>query len=152
MSKLPRLIAIDMSQWSPRALPSRGGNVAVYVYDVNQPSLPTALYSVFVSVSVFLALSPVFHFINCPGYSPLSHSLLPVLFLPYWSLNYISLYLPPVLPLVFPKVSEVVFLRLYFLQTRYIFPTVPTEDENSTARKSIQFALISCLMYMYWIR
>ena len=41
--------------------PSRGGDVAVYVFDRNQPSLPAPFYSVLVSVSVFIALSTVFH-------------------------------------------------------------------------------------------
>ena len=45
-------------------LPLRGGDVAVYVFDVNQPSLPTLICSVLVSVSVFTALSTVFHSIN----------------------------------------------------------------------------------------
>ena len=72
--------------------PSRGGNVAVYVFDVNQPSLRSAFYSVPVSVSVFIALSAVFYSINSPDNSPLSHSVLPVLFLPYWSFQlYLSL-------------------------------------------------------------
>ena len=43
------------------------------------------LYSILVSVSVFMALSTVFHSINSPDSSPLSHSVLPVIFLPYWS-------------------------------------------------------------------
>ena len=43
------------------------------------------LYSVLVSVSVFMALSTVFHSINSPDKSPLSHSSPPVLFLLYWS-------------------------------------------------------------------
>ena len=43
---------------------SRGGDVAVYIVDINQPSLPTPVYSVLVSVSVFMALSTVFHSIN----------------------------------------------------------------------------------------
>ena len=77
-------------------LPSRGGDVAVYVYDVNQPSLPTPFYSVLVSVSVFMAPSPVFHSINSPDNSPLSYSVLSVLFLPYWSFQlYISLWKSP---------------------------------------------------------
>ena len=59
----------------PTASPSRGRDVTVYVLDINQPSLPT-LYSVLVSVSVFMALSPVIHSINSPDYSPLSHSVL----------------------------------------------------------------------------
>ena len=62
--------------------PSRGGDVAVYVFDVNQWSLPTPFHSVLVSVSVFMALSTVFHAINSLDHSPLSHSVLPVLFLP----------------------------------------------------------------------
>ena len=41
-------------------------------------------YSVLVSVSIFMALSTAFYSINFPNYSPLSHSVLPVLFLPYW--------------------------------------------------------------------
>ena len=60
--------------------PSRGGDVAVYVFGVNQPSLPFPFYSVLVSVSVFMALSTVFHSINSPDNSPLSRSLLPLLF------------------------------------------------------------------------
>ena len=60
--------------------PSRGGDVAVYVFDINQPSLPTPLYSVHVSVSVVMALSVVFHSINSLASYPLSHSVLSVLF------------------------------------------------------------------------
>ena len=76
----------------PTGSVSRGGDVTVCVIDVNQPSLPTPFYSVLVSVSVFRALSSVFHSINSPENSPLSHSVLPVLFLLYWSFQlYISL-------------------------------------------------------------
>ena len=77
---------------------SRGGDVAVCVSDVNQLSLPTPIFfsfPVLVSVPVFLTLSTVFHAINSPNNSPLSHSALPVLFLPYWYFQlyiYISLY------------------------------------------------------------
>ena len=72
--------------------PSRGGYVTVYVFDINQPSLPTPFYSVLVSISVFMVLSNVFHSINYPDNSPLSHSVLPVFFLPYRSFQlYISL-------------------------------------------------------------
>ena len=42
-----------------------------YVKDFNQPSLPTPFYAVLVSVSVFMALSTVFHSINSPDNSPL---------------------------------------------------------------------------------
>ena len=64
---------------------SRGEAVTVYVLDINQPSLPTPFCSVLVSIYVFMALSTVFHLINSPDNSPLSHSVLPVLFRPYWS-------------------------------------------------------------------
>ena len=56
-----------------------------FMSDRNQPSLPTPFYSVFVSVSVFVALSAVFQSINSPDNSPFSHSVLVVLALPYWS-------------------------------------------------------------------
>ena len=68
----------------PAGSPSRGGDVVVYVKGINQPSLPTPLslsrvlsFSVsLVSVSVFMTPSTVFHSINFPGNSPLSHSVL----------------------------------------------------------------------------
>ena len=69
----------------PAGSPSRGGNVAVYVFDINQRSLPTPFYSVLVSISVFMALSTVFHPINSPDSSSLSYSVFLVLLLPYWS-------------------------------------------------------------------
>ena len=65
--------------------PSRGGDVAVSVFDINQPSSPTPFYSVLVSVSVFVAFSTVFQSLNSPDNSRLPDSVLPVLFLPYWS-------------------------------------------------------------------
>ena len=55
---------------------SRVGDVVVYVFDTNQPSLPTPFYSVLVSVSVFMALSTVFHSIHSPDNSPLFHPVL----------------------------------------------------------------------------
>ena len=67
----------------PTGSPSRGGDVAVYVSDINQPSSPTPFYSVLVSISVFMAISTVFHSINSLDKSPLSHSVLPILSLPY---------------------------------------------------------------------
>ena len=61
----------------PRGLtPSSGGDAAVCVFDINRPSLPIPFYSVFVSVSVFVALSTVFHSINSPDNSSPSHSVL----------------------------------------------------------------------------
>ena len=71
---------------------SRGGDVAVYVFDINQPSLPTPFYYVLVSVSVFVALSTVVHSINSSNNSPLSHSVLSGLFCFIGPFNYISLY------------------------------------------------------------
>ena len=67
----------------PADSPSRGGDVMVQVFDINQLSLPTPFYSVLVSISVFMVLSTVFHSINSPDNSPLPHSPLPVLILPY---------------------------------------------------------------------
>ena len=76
----------------PASSPLRGGDAAAYVLDINQPNLPTLFYSVLVSISVFMALSTVFHSINSPDKSLHSHSVLPVLFLPYWPFQlYISL-------------------------------------------------------------
>ena len=63
----------------PMGSPLRGGDVAVYVFDINQPSLSTAFYSVLVTVSVFVALTTVCHSITSTDNSPLSHSVLPVL-------------------------------------------------------------------------
>ena len=45
---------------------------------MNQPSLPTPFCSVLVAISVFMALSTVFHSVNSPDNSPHSHYLLPV--------------------------------------------------------------------------
>ena len=70
----------------PMGSPSRCGDVAGYVFDINQPSLLTPLYSVLVSISVFMALSTVFRSINSPDNALLSHS---VLIGPF---NYLSLY------------------------------------------------------------
>ena len=71
---------------------SCGGDVAVFVFDINQPSMPTPFYSVLEYVSAFMALSTVFYSINSPDNSPLSHSALPVLFFPHWFIQlYISL-------------------------------------------------------------
>ena len=75
----------EVSQLVPSGSPSRGGDVTVYVCDINQPSLATPFYSVLVSISVFMALSTVFHSVTSPANSPFSHSVLPVLSLPYWS-------------------------------------------------------------------
>ena len=88
------LYAVPLTVFSfplvPTGSPSRGGDVTVNVKDVNQPSLPTPFCSVL--VHVFMVLSTVFHSINPPNNSPFSHSVLPVLSLPYWCFQlYISL-------------------------------------------------------------
>ena len=90
----PTVVTITSSFFfkDPAGSPSRGGDVAAYVFNISQPSLPTPFYSVLVTVSVFTALSTVFHSINSPDDSSPSHSVLPVSFLPYWSFQlYISL-------------------------------------------------------------
>ena len=69
----------------PAGSSSRGEDVMVYVTDINQPSLPIPFHSVLVSVPVFMALSTLFHSINSPDNSSLSHSVLPVLIVPHWS-------------------------------------------------------------------
>ena len=74
----------------PAGSPSRGGDVTVYVVHINQPSLPTPFYSVLVSVSFLMALSTIFHSINSPDNSLLSHSVLLVLFPLYWSFQLYS--------------------------------------------------------------
>ena len=77
---------------SPRAHLHVVGDAAVYVFDINQPSSPTPFHSVLVPVSVSMALSTVFHSINSPDNSSVSHSVLLVLFLPYWSFQ-LNIYL-----------------------------------------------------------
>ena len=86
----------DSILWVPAGSPSRGGDVTVYVCDMNQTSLPTPFYSVIASIFVFMALSTVFHSMNSPDNSAFSHSVLPVLSLPYWSFQlYVSLWKSP---------------------------------------------------------
>ena len=52
-----------------------------FMSDINQPSSPTPVHSVLVSVSAFMVLSTVFHSINSPDNSLFSYSALPVLLL-----------------------------------------------------------------------
>ena len=59
------------------------------MFDINQPSLPTPFYFDFVSISVFMALSTVFHFINSPDNSPLSDFFF--FFVLIGPFNYVSL-------------------------------------------------------------
>ena len=57
---------------------SHGEDVAVYVFDIDQPSLPTPFCSVLVSSSDFMALSTAFHSTNSSDNSLHSHSVLPI--------------------------------------------------------------------------
>ena len=59
--------------------PSRGRDVAVYVFCINQLSLPTPFHSVRVSIFVVMAILTVLQSINSPDNSPLYHSALSVL-------------------------------------------------------------------------
>ena len=54
----------------PAGSPSHGGNVVAYFF---------FFFFVLVSISVVMALSTVFHSINSPDNSPLSHSVLTLL-------------------------------------------------------------------------
>ena len=85
----------------PVGSPSRGGDVVVYFKNINQPTLLTHfINSVLVSISVFMALSTVFHFLN-PLDSPLpSRSVVPVLFLPDWSFELYNLFMKVYLALI----------------------------------------------------
>ena len=80
-------MGVALSLQVPTASSSRGEDVTVYVIDIDQPRLPTLLYSGLVSVSVFMALSTVFHSINSSNNSPFFQSVLLVLFLSYWPFN-----------------------------------------------------------------
>ena len=85
-------MCIDLWWRSPRAHLHVVG-MSRFMSDINQPSLPTPFYSVLVSVSVFMALSTVFHSIHSPDNSPFSNSVLPVLSLCFTGpFNCISLY------------------------------------------------------------
>ena len=72
----------------PAGSPSRGGDVVVY-FRHKPTELGHFFFFLFcpyvLSVSVFMALSTVFHFIISPDNSPLSDSVFPVLILPFWS-------------------------------------------------------------------
>ena len=79
----------------PAGSPWRGGDVTVYVCDINQPSLLIPFFVLFLYLFFFTALSILFQSTNSPDNSPFSHSVLSVFSLPYWSFqlyNIISLY------------------------------------------------------------
>ena len=77
---------------SAASSPSRGGDVAVCVFDVNQPSLPTPFYSVLMYVSVFMALSTVFHSIILPRTLRFLSLFFRSYFCPNGPFNCVSLY------------------------------------------------------------
>ena len=58
--------------------PSRGGDVAVYIFCRNQPMFLTPFYLALVSISVVMTLSTVFHSINSPDNFPFCYSVPPV--------------------------------------------------------------------------
>ena len=78
MERTPKESAqkVNSEEEVPTGSPSRDGDDAVYVFDINQPSLPSPFYFVLASVSVFVALSTVVRSINSPDNSPLSLSVL----------------------------------------------------------------------------
>ena len=90
-TELDPVIPVSLLLTVSAGSPSGGRDVVVYVFDIKQPSLPTPFYSVLFSISVFMALSTVFYSINSHDNSLLSHSVLLVLVLPYWSFQ---LYIP----------------------------------------------------------
>ena len=91
-SFLHRLCPLLYRSFVPTGSPSRGGNVTVYVCDINQPSLPTPFHSVLVSVSVFMPLSTVFHSKILPATLRSLTLFFWSFFLLYWSFQpYVSL-------------------------------------------------------------
>ena len=93
ISAFPTHSVLFFSKYVPAGSPSRCGDVVVYVFGVNQESLPTPFYSLLASISVFMALSAVFHSKNSPDNSLLSHTVLPDFFLPHWSFLIIYTYI-----------------------------------------------------------
>ena len=85
MSSLRNVTQACVCHVSPHGLTFTWWGMLWFMSDIKQPSLPTRIYSELVSISAFMALSTVFHSKNSPDNSPLSHSVLVVLALPYWS-------------------------------------------------------------------
>ena len=88
---LPLLMLVNPSLLGFQWTHLRMGRCGLFFY-TDQLSLHTPFYSVFVSISIFMALSTLFHSKHSPNNCPLSHSdLLLVLFPQYWSFQlYIS--------------------------------------------------------------
>ena len=81
---------------SPRAHLPVVGMSGLCQKDIIQPSLPTLIFCSCVYFCLY-GLSTVFHSTNSPDNSPLSHSVHPVLFLPYRSFQlYTTLWKHPV--------------------------------------------------------
>ena len=76
----------------PAGAPPRDGDIAIYVFDIKQLSLSHPFYSLLVSVSVFMALSTVFHSMNSPDNYLFYHSVPPIYFCLFGPFNYRSLY------------------------------------------------------------
>ena len=85
------VIATCLLTWSSalKGSPSRGGDVVFFLAKDIKPNelAHSFLFCSWVYIAVFMTLSAVFHSINPPVNSPLSHSALPVLILPYWSFH-----------------------------------------------------------------
>ena len=64
--------------------PSRGGNVMVYVLDINNRACRLFLFCSYVCFCLYGPFN-LFNCVNSPDISPLSHPVLPVLFLPHGS-------------------------------------------------------------------
>ena len=101
---------------------------------IYQPRLPTPPYSVFVSSSVFLALSTVFHSKLAPNSSPFSDSVLPVLSLPSWSFQlYISWWLASQNTGVVPLWRTTDSYRRFIMLTVLSLAEAPTSLFRSTS-------------------
>ena len=92
-SKTDQPVKLCSCQESPRAHLHAVGMMRFMILTlIHRLSLPIPFYSLLAPTSVFMALSTASHSMHSPNNSQLSHSVLPVLFLPYWSFQlYISL-------------------------------------------------------------
>ena len=124
----PLFLSDSSDSLSPRAHLHVVGMLR-FVSDINQQSLPIPFYSVLLSISVFMALSTVFHSINYPDNSPFSLSVVPILSVPCWSFQlYVSLWKSP--PALSPRAHFHVVGMLPFV-CFFFFLHNPTELAHS---------------------
>ena len=85
----------------PACLPSRGGDAAVcFWHKPTELACSSSVLFLCLFMSFMRPRSTVFHSINSPHNSPLSHSVLPLLFLPYSSFQlYLSFWKSPSAPI-----------------------------------------------------